>query len=228
MGAGGHEINKAIQDCIADQGFWQELPVDLNDIRSATGDLPTTASPNSATAPLPVLTSDMLTLSVAAGASSTFYLAFRLPAEAAAYAPTGDTTAPYPALRVGLSLFMAGTPTNTPIITVTAKAYPQNRAGASAGVVKATYTAVYRAPFDGSVPTSAAVANITTPLEYVWDFTGVLSSSGSYKLEAGDWIVVKFAVATHTTDAMTIAGAFARARLNAALNTIQGTGNLSR
>ncbi len=222
MGAGGNDINGAIKNCIASGGFWRDLPVSLDNIRSVTGDLPTTASPNAATAPLPVLTSDVLTLSCAAAASSTFYMIVPLPQELADQTPGVNANMPFQAVRVGLGLYMAGTPTNTPIVTVTGKVVGRT------GAVKATYTATYLAPTDGSAPTTAAVGNITTPLEYWWEFTEKLSSSGSYKMTKGDQLHVKFAVATHTTDAMTISWAAARAKLNAADNTIQGSGNSDR
>ena len=218
MGAGGNDINKAIKDCIANDGYWHDLGVSLSDIRDTNG-IPCTG----ATAPSVALSSAQLIATCAAASSSSFNLVFMLPPETADQAPGINADQPFPALRVGMYAVMATDTTDAPVVTVTAVAKGPS------GAVKATFTGVIKPPTDGSVPTSAAViyraAGAT--LEYVWDFTVVLGTS-SVKLAAGDTVTVNFAVATHTTRAMTVHGLYARAKVNASANAIQGTGNSDR
>lgn len=218
MGAGGHEINTAIKNCTGDDGFWRDLGLSLADVRNAAGN----SCVVGASDPVPVLTSDVIALTAVAAASSTWYLMVQLPEELADQTPGTDANSPFQALRVGACMFMAGTPTNTPLITVTAKVVGRS------GAVKATYTATYLPPLDGSAPTTASVGNITTPLEYAWEFTEKLSSVGSFKMTRGDLVIVKFAAATHTTDLLTISNVWARAKVNAARYEIQGSGNTDR
>lgn len=219
MGAGGHDINKAIEDCIGSPGFWHSIPCDMHNVLSSTGDVPTTASPNAATTPLRVLGTGTVKYRLATGVT-TFYLAFQLPIETADQMPGVNADQPFAALSVGFKFASAGT-TDTPSITVTATAEPES------GANKAGFTAVYRPPLDGTTPTTAAVVNDATGRVYVFDFTDVLGSA-SAKFARGDWVVVKVVLGTHGTDAIDLLSVFARAKLDAGRNAIQtatGVGN---
>lgn len=188
MPFGPSTLNEAIRQSEPDAGFWTDLGIGIKDLMGHTG-LDCTLT----TTPKRVLGSDDLYIQWDAGVSVAAYLVVPLPRTLAKRQKLSYGIA-YAQLRLHLALRSAGA-TNSPAMTVTAKARAKN------GALKATFTAVFRPDPSGAAPTTNAVSTQTNPLEYVYTFEELAGTGPTY-IEPGDKLVITITPAAHAADAL--------------------------
>lgn len=211
MGGWSSNISQAIRDVIPDEGIWQDLPGwDITKFREEAGNIVTTS-----TTPVLVLTSDVVSVSWAASNVDAAYLIGQVPRSLATL-PSKTAAVrniPFPRLRLILSMLQATDNTDTPGLTVTAKAR------AFDGAVKATFTSNFLAsqplPGGGSSAATNVITNQTNPKAYVYDFWEVYGTGPVY-IEPGDSLHIKIVPGTHGNNAVSCHGLILQAACNMA------------
>jgi len=199
MAAWGSNINEAIRQGTADQGFWKDYDL-FNIVRDEAGLILT-----GSTSPVLALASDVLSISWAAANVDAMYAKIRLTDHLALLASKAAATIniPFPRFKLNALLLSAGD-TNTPRITVTAKLR------AAAGAVKATFTPT-SIEADGTTLTNGTCKPLLTntlavnPELRTWNFFETYGTGPVYAAP-GDYLDLKIVPGTHGTDAIGLHG----------------------
>lgn len=205
MGGSAANLGQQFRDSVPDEGFWVDLPnCSLNQLREENGNIVTTA-----TTPVLVLSSDWIFAKWAAGNADAAYLLVQLGRELANTPSKVAATINklFPRLRLTLSARMDGVVgPDVPALTVTAKCR------SFTGAIKATFTANFKASFQGG-PATNALSNQTNCLPLTFDFFET-SGTGPVYIEPGDQLVVKIVPAAHANDAIELHGLRMQAKMN--------------